>query len=79
MPCIHVYNFFPCLEHPHKTFQQQGLGQSRALTNIKPTAHGTEPTAMSLDPLPANPTLDPAVCINTVQPKDLATEWQIGQ
>jgi len=43
-----------------------------------PTAHGTEPTAMPLNPLPVNSTLDPAICITTVQLRVPATEWQTG-
>jgi hypothetical protein len=42
-----------------------------------PTAHCTEPRAMSLNPLPVGLTLDPAICMITVQHRALATEWQL--
>jgi len=39
-----------------------------------PTGHGMEPRAMSLHPLPVNPTKEPAICIITVQTRALATK-----
>jgi hypothetical protein len=36
-----------------------------------------EPKDMLQNPLPVNPTLDPAISSNNVEPRALATEWGI--
>jgi len=36
-----------------------------------------EPKAMLQNPLPVNPTLDPAISSNNVEPRALAKEWCI--
>ena len=45
------------------------LSLSRVLPNNMPSANGMDPRAMSLDPLPVNPTLDPAICTLLFNPK----------
>jgi len=63
LPCIQCLRLLFQTIIPTQHLPTKVLGQSRALANNKPTGHGMEPRAMSLYPLPVNPTKDPTICI----------------